>query len=105
MNTEVAAGFHQRLSQLREVLERSEWFQSHQLVTTMLLFLYDGEEGSTVPPGVFIYRLNYAEALPEGSTITHRLQWESNPPNHEDGYLVGLDSLCESMGKAAAKHQ
>ena len=102
---DIAAGFHQRLSHLREVLERSDWFKSHQLVTTMLLFLYDGEPGSTAPPGVFIHRLNYADALPEGKTITHRLKWESDPPNHEDGYLIGLDSLCETMGKAAESQE
>ena len=71
----------------------------------MLLFLYDGEPGSTAPPGVFIHRLNYADALPEGKTITHRLKWESDPPNHEDGYLIGLDSLCETMGKAAESQE
>ena len=64
-----------------------------------------GAPGSTAPPGVFIHRLNYADALPEGKTITHRLKWESDPPNHEDGYLIGLDSLCETMGKAAESQE
>ena len=96
----VASRFLERLKRLKTVLESSHWFFSHELITTSLLFLYDADPASTAAPNVWMYRFNYADKLPTGRTITHRAEWELG--NHEDGYLTGLDSLCDHFGAVAA---
>ena len=104
---DVAAAFAHRLRTLRDVLEGrgggdasgAEWFGTHELVTSSLLFLYDAEPTSSAPPGVWLYRFNYTQQV--AAPISHRDEWAFG--NHEDGYLTGIDSLCELWGERASR--
>ena len=76
----------------------AEWFRTHELVTSSILFLYDADSSSGPQPGIWLYRFNYTQEL--ATPITHRSEWI--PGNHEDGYLTGIDSLCELFGELAS---
>lgn len=85
-----------RLKRMREAVESSEFFRTHEVVGSSLLFMYD-----SVHAGVWM--IDFAKSTPvEGSEINHRLEWEMG--NHEDGYLIGLDNLIRILEDMASRH-
>ena len=95
----VAAALHARLLELRRALEASEWFGTHEVVGSSLLFVYDEDEAGP-PPSCWM--IDFAKTLAVDASavpppgLTHRKAWELG--NHEDGYLKGLDSLIDVWG-------
>ena len=95
----VAAAIHARLLALRGALEASEFFATHEVVGSSLLFVYDEDDGGP-PPSCWMIdfaktmQVDAAAVPPPG--LTHRAKWELG--NHEDGYLSGLDSLIDVWG-------
>ena len=80
-------------------LEASEFFATHEVVGSSLLFVYDEDDGGP-PPSCWMIdfaktqQVDAAAVPPSG--LTHRAKWELG--NHEDGYLSGLDSLIDVWG-------
>ena len=83
-----------RLDELHAALEGSSWFMSHEVVSSSLLFIYDDDEASGAPPGVWMIDFAKTASVPSGH-VTHRGVWELG--NHEDGYFSGLESLIGTM--------
>ena len=75
-------------------LEQSSWFMSHEVVSSSLLFVYDDDEASGAPPGVWMIDFAKTAEVPLGH-VTHRSAWELG--NHEDGYFSGLGSLIGTL--------
>ncbi|XP_044845038.1 inositol-trisphosphate 3-kinase C [Mauremys mutica] len=76
-----------RLKELRAALEQSEFFTTHEVVGSSLLFVHDRTGLAKV------WMIDFGKTVPlaGGQTLTHRLPWVEG--NREDGYLWGLDNL------------
>ena len=79
--------FLQKMTEIRSVLETSEFFRTHEVIGSSLLFLYDSSSKCD------IHMIDYGKTieLPPGISVDHRSPWMEG--NHEDGYLWGLDNL------------
>lgn len=78
----------QRLKAIRATLEHSEFFKSHEIIGSSLLFVHDRSNASC-------WLIDFAKTgnLPDDIKITHKKNWEVG--NHEDGYLIGLNNIIE----------
>lgn len=78
----------QRLKAVRATLECSEFFKSHEVIGSSLLFVHDRTQAS-------IWLIDFAKtiALPPNVTIDHNSKWKVG--NHEDGYLIGINNLID----------
>ncbi|XP_023568627.1 inositol-trisphosphate 3-kinase A isoform X2 [Octodon degus] len=76
-----------RLQQIRDTLEVSEFFRKHEVIGSSLLFVHDHCHRA----GVWLIDFGKTTPLPDGQILDHRRPWEEG--NREDGYLLGLDNL------------
>ncbi|CAL8362514.1 unnamed protein product [Lota lota] len=90
-NPQTVRGYLSRLKQLRHALEASEFFRTHEVVGSSLLFLHD-EAGRS---GVWMIDFGKTSPLPPPLTLDHRTPWVEG--NREDGYLWGLDNLIDIL--------
>lgn len=90
-NTHIVWGYLRRLKQLRQVLETSEFFKTHEVVGSSLLFVHDW----TGRTGVWMIDFGKTAALPPDLALDHRTPWVQG--NREDGYLWGLDNLIDVL--------
>ncbi|EFO16213.2 inositol polyphosphate kinase [Loa loa] len=84
-------GFHilQRLKRLREAVQKSQFFRTHEVIGSSLLLMYDATFAN-------VWMIDFAKSIPvEIDSVNHRREWVFG--NHEDGYFVGLDNLIEIM--------
>ncbi|KAM8952297.1 inositol-trisphosphate 3-kinase C [Pelodytes ibericus] len=86
-NKNILKNYLTRLKDLRTELEKSEFFRSHEVVGSSLLFVHDSSELAKV------WMIDFGKTvhLPYKQTLNHRSPWEEG--NREDGYLWGLDNL------------
>ncbi|XP_023260675.1 inositol-trisphosphate 3-kinase C-like isoform X2 [Seriola lalandi dorsalis] len=84
-------GYLRQLKQLRQVLEASDFFRTHEVVGSSLLFVHDW----TGRTGVWMIDFGKTVALPPHLTLDHRTPWAEG--NREDGYLRGLDNLIDIL--------
>ncbi|XP_010897134.1 inositol-trisphosphate 3-kinase C isoform X2 [Esox lucius] len=87
----VLSGYLRRLKELRLVLESSDFFRTHEVVGSSLLFVHDG----TGRTGVWMIDFGRTVPLPPPLTLDHRTSWVEG--NREDGYLWGLDNLIDVL--------
>lgn len=80
-----------RLEELREALENSPFFKTHEVVGSSLLFVHD----HTGLAKVWMIDFGKTVALPDHQTLNHRLPWAEG--NREDGYLWGLDNMIRLL--------
>ncbi|XP_006215151.2 inositol-trisphosphate 3-kinase C [Vicugna pacos] len=80
-----------RLEELREALENSPFFKTHEVVGSSLLFVHD----HTGLAKVWMIDFGKTVALPDHQTLSHRLPWAEG--NREDGYLWGLDNMIRLL--------
>lgn len=80
-----------RLEELRDALEDSPFFKTHEVVGSSLLFVHD----HTGLAKVWMIDFGKTVPLPDHHTLTHRLPWAEG--NREDGYLWGLDNLIRLL--------
>lgn len=85
----------QRLKALRATLEHSEFFRTHEIIGSSLLFLHDRRHASC-----WLIDFAKTDTLPKDINITHKKSWEVG--NHEDGYLIGLNNIIEIFSAVAA---
>ncbi|XP_043660222.1 inositol-trisphosphate 3-kinase A isoform X4 [Drosophila teissieri] len=78
----------QRLRAIRATLAVSEFFQSHEVIGSSLLFVHDQTHAS-------IWLIDFAKTveLPPQLRIDHYSAWKVG--NHEDGYLIGINNLID----------
>lgn len=79
----------QRLRAIKATLEVSEFFATHEVIGSSLLFVHDADKAN-------IWLIDFAKSrlLPPGvPPITHKAPWIEG--NHEDGYLIGLRNLID----------
>ncbi|XP_023954176.1 inositol-trisphosphate 3-kinase A isoform X1 [Bicyclus anynana] len=76
----------ERLKSIRATLIESNFFRTHELIGSSLLFVHDKRKAS-------IWMIDFAKTVPvpDGTNIDHNSAWKVN--NHEDGYLIGIDNL------------
>ncbi|XP_014089709.2 inositol-trisphosphate 3-kinase A isoform X2 [Bactrocera oleae] len=77
-----------RLQAIRATLECSDFFQTHEVIGSSLLFVHDHYHAS-------VWLIDFAKTvgLPENQKIDHSSTWTVG--NHEDGYLIGINNLIE----------
>ncbi|KAM7057842.1 inositol-trisphosphate 3-kinase C isoform 1-T1 [Molossus nigricans] len=80
-----------RLEKLREALENSPFFRTHEVVGSSLLFVHDYSGLAKV----WMIDFGKTVALPDHQTLSHRLPWAEG--NREDGYLWGLDNMIRLL--------
>ncbi|XP_059187004.1 inositol-trisphosphate 3-kinase Cb [Centropristis striata] len=88
-NTQILKLHLQRLEELRSVLEQSQFFRSHEVVGSSLLFVHDASGKARV----WMIDFGKTVPLPGPRTLDHRTPWVEG--NREDGYLWGLDNLID----------
>ncbi|XP_018560881.1 uncharacterized protein LOC108903259 isoform X2 [Anoplophora glabripennis] len=78
----------QRLKAIKATLETSEFFSTHEVIGSSLLFVHDRYNAN-------VWLIDFAKTivLPEDITITHSSKWKVG--NHEDGYLIGVNNLIK----------
>lgn len=71
---------------IRATLHKSDFFQSHEVIGSSLLFVHDRTQAS-------VWLIDFAKTvqLPANTEITHNNKWSVG--NHEDGYLIGINNL------------
>jgi len=79
-----------RLKYIREKFQDSSFFQTHEVVGSSILIIYDSKH-------VGAWMIDFAKtlSLPDGVNVTHRKLWQQG--NHEEGYLTGIDNLIEAI--------
>ncbi|XP_054730446.1 inositol-trisphosphate 3-kinase A-like isoform X2 [Anastrepha obliqua] len=78
----------QRLQAIRATLECSDFFRTHEVIGSSLLFVHDRYQAS-------VWLIDFAKTigLPDNQRINHSRTWAVG--NHEDGYLIGINNLLE----------
>lgn len=78
----------QRLKAIRATLLQSDFFRTHEVIGSSLLFVHDKNNAS-------IWLIDFAKTVPLPSevNISHFNEWVVG--NHEDGYLIGINNLIE----------
>ncbi|XP_069360106.1 inositol-trisphosphate 3-kinase A isoform X1 [Maniola hyperantus] len=76
----------ERLKNIRATLIESNFFRTHELIGSSLLFVHDKRKAS-------IWMIDFAKTVPvpDGIDIDHNSAWKVS--NHEDGYLIGINNL------------
>lgn len=82
------AKYIQRLKAIRATLECSDFFSTHEVIGSSLLFVHDRNQAS-------VWLIDFAKTvvLPNDIKINHDSIWSVG--NHEDGYLIGINNLIE----------
>ncbi|KAL2082326.1 hypothetical protein ACEWY4_022144 [Coilia grayii] len=90
-NKNILTSYLNRLKDIRDTLEISEFFKTHEVIGSSLLFIHDKREQAKV----WMIDFGKTTPLPEGQTLSHRATWVEG--NREDGYLFGLDHLIDIL--------
>ncbi|UMM12286.1 hypothetical protein L5515_001144 [Caenorhabditis briggsae] len=80
----------ERLKSMRKAIENSTFFNTHEVVGSSILIVFDTEK-------VGCWMIDFAKSspVPNGRTLNHRTNWV--PGNNEDGYLIGIDNLVKIL--------
>ncbi|TTK94549.1 Inositol-trisphosphate 3-kinase C [Bagarius yarrelli] len=90
-NVMLMRSYQQRLKELRLILEKSDFFKTHEVVGSSLLFVHDRSGRS----GVWMIDFGKTMPMPPPLTLDHRSPWMEG--NREDGYLWGLDNFISIL--------
>ncbi|XP_023649895.2 inositol-trisphosphate 3-kinase B [Paramormyrops kingsleyae] len=83
-----------RLMALDEALKKSEFFKTHEIIGSSLLFIHDRRSKAN------IWMIDFGKTFPtdSGLYLKHNIPWIEG--NQEDGYLTGLASLTSVVKEA-----
>ncbi|KAJ8355809.1 hypothetical protein SKAU_G00186030 [Synaphobranchus kaupii] len=90
-NQNILNSYLTRLKDIRDTLEISPFFKTHEVIGSSLLFVHDKREQAMV----WMIDFGKTTPLPEGQVLCHRATWDEG--NREDGYLWGLDHLVDIL--------
>ncbi|KAL9925205.1 inositol-trisphosphate 3-kinase-like protein isoform 1-T1 [Glossina fuscipes fuscipes] len=79
-----------RLKHMRSVIERSSFFQMHEIIGSSIFIVYDHSR-----VGCWLIDFVKSRPLPMNVKVNHRSEWL--PGNHEEGLLRGLDNLITAF--------
>ncbi|KAL4649189.1 inositol-trisphosphate 3-kinase B-like [Arapaima gigas] len=96
-NENILKCYLKRLKEIRDTLEISPFFKTHEVIGSSLLFVHDRREQAKV----WMIDFGKTTPLPEGQELTHRDPWVEG--NREDGYLWGLDHLIDILVEMVEK--
>ncbi|XP_051511387.1 inositol-trisphosphate 3-kinase B-like [Myxocyprinus asiaticus] len=88
-NQNILNSYLNRLIEIRDTLEISQFFKTHEVIGSSLLFVHDKREHAKV----WMIDFGKTTPLPEGKELSHRATWVEG--NREDGYLYGLDHVID----------
>ena len=88
-----------KLEGLLASLERSAFLQTHLLLRSSLLLVYDGALLDREPLDVELKMIDFAssEMLPSGVVADHSSSWEGTAESMCDGYVSGVRSLVRLL--------
>uniref|UniRef100_UPI0037E8FCF1 inositol-trisphosphate 3-kinase B n=1 Tax=Semicossyphus pulcher TaxID=241346 RepID=UPI0037E8FCF1 len=86
-NKDILNCYLTRLNEIKDTLEISPFFKTHEVIGSSLLFVHDSKGRAKV----WMIDFGKTTPLPDGEELTHRASWVEG--NREDGYLIGLDSM------------
>uniref|UniRef100_A0A915DLY8 Kinase n=1 Tax=Ditylenchus dipsaci TaxID=166011 RepID=A0A915DLY8_9BILA len=89
-SSNIRAQLVDRLKEMRDGVENSTFFQTHEVIGSSLLIAYDNQNATA-----WIIDFGKTVPLEKGFQIDHRSDWLDG--NHEDGYLKGMDNLIELL--------
>ncbi|KAL6485943.1 hypothetical protein MHYP_G00053350 [Metynnis hypsauchen] len=95
-NMNILNSYLTRLKELKDTLEISPFFKTHEVIGSSLLFVHDKQEQAKV----WMIDFGKTTPLPEGQMLSHRATWVEG--NREDGYLWGLDHLIDIISHMVA---
>lgn len=86
----------QRLKAIKATLEVSQFFTTHEVIGSSLLFVHDQNNAN-------VWLIDFAKTLilPDEMQIDHASSWVVG--NHEDGYMIGVNNLIEIFSEMLAK--
>ncbi|XP_068433124.1 inositol-trisphosphate 3-kinase B isoform X2 [Clinocottus analis] len=86
---DILKSYLSRLKEIKDTLEISPFFKTHEVIGSSLLFVHDSKGRAKV------WMIDFGKTTPlaDGDELTHRALWAEG--NREDGYLCGLDSLLD----------
>ncbi|KNC25298.1 hypothetical protein FF38_02530 [Lucilia cuprina] len=79
-----------RLKHMRAVMEKSKFFQTHEIVGSSIFIVYDDTK-----VGCWLIDFAKSRPLPQQLTLNHRSEWM--PGNREEGLLKGMDELINAF--------
>uniref|UniRef100_A0A665XEZ7 Kinase n=1 Tax=Echeneis naucrates TaxID=173247 RepID=A0A665XEZ7_ECHNA len=86
--------YYSRLLALNDALTNSPFFRNHEVIGSSLLFVHD----NTSKASVWMIDFGKTTPVPDTSKLQHNVPWAEG--NREDGYLIGLTSLINSLSQA-----
>ncbi|XP_026862370.1 inositol-trisphosphate 3-kinase C isoform X2 [Electrophorus electricus] len=97
-NISILTSYQKRLKELRCELEKSDFFKTHEVVGSSLLFVHDHKGRA----GVWMIDFGKTAPMPSPLTLDHRSPWVEG--NREDGYLWGLDNFIDILTYMLSRH-
>jgi len=88
--------YYQRLKAIKATLDVSDFFTTHEVIGSSLLFVHDQSNAN-------VWLIDFAKTLvlPEEMQIDHSSEWVVG--NHEDGYMIGVNNLIDIFGEMLEK--
>ncbi|KAJ8405132.1 hypothetical protein AAFF_G00321230, partial [Aldrovandia affinis] len=91
-----------RLQALNDALKESEFFKSHEIIGSSLLFVHDRTKAN-----IWMIDFGKTTPTPSGVKLKHNIPWVEG--NREDGYIIGLATLTllvtEALRQARGQDQ
>lgn len=89
----ILKAYHSRILDLKDALSISEFFRTHEVIGSSLLFVHDHSKAS-------VWMIDFGKTMPlsDSMELQHAVPWVEG--NREDGYLIGLTSILTALSQA-----